>query len=83
MAQLSSLALPLGSGAREHLPVNAVQAVNAAELFLDASVQPRGGEPDISLHITINAHASDGKKAQQLVKLFDPATRFVSVCPPI
>jgi hypothetical protein len=60
-----------------------VQAVNAAELFLDAGVQPHGGKPNISLHITINAHASDEKKAQQLVKLFDAATRFVSVCPPI
>ena len=30
----------------------AVQALNDAELFYDANVQPRG-EPDMSLHVTI------------------------------
>jgi hypothetical protein len=52
-----------------------VQAVNEAELFFDASIQPLG-ERDISLHVAINAHWRDETTEQQLARLFDAATKF-------
>ncbi len=52
-----------------------VKAANEAELFFDASIQPRG-EPDISLHTTINAHAPDEQTERQLVRLFDVASKW-------
>jgi len=52
-----------------------VQAVNDAELFFNASVQPRG-EPDIFLHTTINTHAPHEKTERQLVRLFDVASKW-------
>ena len=51
----------------------AVQALNEAELFYDASVQPYG-EAEISLHVVINAHEPNEEVERRLVRLFDAAS---------
>jgi hypothetical protein len=48
----------------------AVRALNEAELFYDASAQPRG-EDDIVLHVTINRHEPDDEMGRKLLKLVD------------
>jgi hypothetical protein len=52
-----------------------VRAVNEAELFYDARVQPLG-EPDISLHVTLNRHGADEEIDRQLVKLFNVSSEW-------
>jgi hypothetical protein len=52
-----------------------VRALNQAELFYEASVRPKG-EPDISLHVTLNRHEHDNEIGRQLVKLVDVASRW-------
>lgn len=48
----------------------AMRALNKAELFYDASVQPHA-ENDIALHVTINRHGPDDETGRKLLKLFD------------
>jgi hypothetical protein len=52
-----------------------VHALNEAELLYDASVTPHG-EPDISLHVTLNRHRADDEIDRQIVRLFDVASRW-------
>lgn len=54
----------------------AICAVNNAELFYDASCQPRC-ENDISLHIMLNPYAKGNEMDNLLKKLFKASLRWV------
>jgi hypothetical protein len=47
-----------------------VQALNEAELFYDAHVQPCE-ETDITLHVTLNRYGPDEQVGKKLLRLFD------------
>jgi hypothetical protein len=52
-----------------------VIAVNEAELFYDASTQPRD-ETDITLHVTLNPYGSDKELARLLGRLSQACLRW-------
>ncbi len=47
-----------------------VRSLNEAELFYDASAQPKG-EEDISLHVTLNRYGPDEEMGRKILRLFD------------
>jgi hypothetical protein len=59
---------------KEYLKIR-VCALNEAELFYDASAQPRT-EADISLHVTLNPYGTDLEMGRLLIKLFDACLRW-------
>jgi hypothetical protein len=55
-----------------------IRAVNEAELFYDALSQPLG-EPDITLHVTLNPYGSDGEIARLLARLHQACRQWQTV----
>jgi hypothetical protein len=54
-----------------------VRAVNDAELFYEASCQPRG-ESDITLHVTLNRYGQDSEICRLLRRLFKESVRWAT-----
>ena len=59
-----------------YLQIN-VRAVNEAELFYDASCQPRG-EKDIRLQVALNRYGEDDEIDRLLKKLFKASLRWAA-----
>jgi hypothetical protein len=47
-----------------------IKALNEAELFYDASIEPRG-EDDISLHVLLNRYQNDAEMGRKLLRLYN------------